>query len=182
MAWRTLSFALFAGLLGAAVAIAHVEWRDPKRAYGQWTGDVALGAANESLLSRAYRARHQVFSLPTAHALYFYLRRDTEGRPLDGACRYTVRGAAPPGRWWSLTAYGTDGYLLDVTPYSVAAAARDARALSFDIRPPRASPSPAIATRRDLPFYMLLRIYTPASIRDDWAVTLPQVARADCAT
>jgi hypothetical protein len=44
--------------------------------------------------------------------LYFRAVTDTAGRKLQGNCTYVVRGADLPARWWNITMYNTDHYLI----------------------------------------------------------------------
>ena len=58
-----------------------------------------------------------------ADAMYPQARVDTQGRPLQGAHRYRLHFAA--GQWppvkafWSITAYGTDDFLLDTPRHAL---------------------------------------------------------------
>ena len=43
-------------------------------------------------------------------AITFRAVSDSEARPLDGSCDYTIEvNQPPPARWWSFTLYGEDG-------------------------------------------------------------------------
>ena len=173
-------------VFGTAIALAQTEWSDPHQRFGNWTGDLLLGKSDESVVARAYRARHQLFALSTDQALYFYLRKDEHGRPLRGECSYVLTGIEPPGRWWSLTAYGTDGFLIREAEgrFSVAAKTnpKSPQPLSVIIGSRGAAATPDIVTAQKRPFYLILRVYAPEQVKPDaWVRILPQARQIGCA-
>lgn len=89
-----------AGALGSSITI------------GPWQTGRDFGAADASARSRAIVALRGLLALPAREARYYTASTDDAGRPLDGRCRYRVEGGALPGRWWSLTLYDRDGYLV----------------------------------------------------------------------
>ncbi|MGZ6125655.1 MAG: DUF1214 domain-containing protein [Myxococcales bacterium] len=79
---------------------------------GAWTTSATLGSGRGSLHERAAVAVHALFVLERSQALYYQARTDDAGARLDGRCRIEVRGRPPPARWWSITAYGGDDFLI----------------------------------------------------------------------
>lgn len=89
-----------AGALGSNVSI------------GPWQTGRDFGTTDASAKTRAVVALRGLLALPAREARYYTASTDDAGRPLDGRCRYRVEGGALPGRWWSLTLYDRDGYLV----------------------------------------------------------------------
>ena len=143
-----------AGAFGAGAAI------------GPWTTGTDYGTAGASAYTRAVVALRGLLALPAREARYYNAAVDDAGRPLDGRCRYAVRGSAPGGAWWSLTLYDHDGYLVanPAGVYSVESAAvppAERSAWTVAVAPGRQGghwlPSGGIDR-----FELTLRVYLPA--------------------
>jgi hypothetical protein len=52
------------------------------------------------------------FALNRGETLYFNARVDDSGRRLLARCDYEIRGVPLDARWWSITAYGADNFLI----------------------------------------------------------------------
>ena len=92
---------------------------------GPWQTGRDFGSADASARTRAVVALRGLLALPAKEARYYTADTDSAGRPLDGRCRYRVAGGSLPARWWSLTLYDPDGYLVanPAGRYSVESAA-----------------------------------------------------------
>ena len=90
---------------------------------GPWQTGRDFGTADASARTRAVVALRGLLALPAKEARYYTAATDDAGQPLDGRCRYRVKGAKLPGQWWSLTLYDKQGYLAGPGPYSVESAA-----------------------------------------------------------
>lgn len=108
-----------AGALGSNVSI------------GPWQTGLDFGTADASAKTRAVVALRGLLALPAREARYYTASTDDAGRPLDGRCRYRVTGGALPGRWWSITLYDRQGYLVANTAnrYSVESASVSPRSV-----------------------------------------------------
>ena len=117
----------------------------------------------------------------------FITRTDSEGRPLEGRCTYTVTGGELDARWWSVTLYKGEGWLVKnaANRWSVAGNAppRDAQGnWSFTV-----SPNPTegvwLPTGGTPHFDLTLRTYHPrgALLNDPANAKLPTVTRKACA-
>ncbi|HZX24629.1 MAG TPA: DUF1214 domain-containing protein [Woeseiaceae bacterium] len=105
---------VFAGLLlglgsawyaiagGAVTGVAH----------GPWENNPLVGSATAGPWDRARVAHHALLGLTREEAVYYVATRDSDGRPLSADATYRISGAAIPARWWSITAYGPDYYLI----------------------------------------------------------------------
>lgn len=79
---------------------------------GPWVTDPDIGAPSASPALRARVALNGLLAMSRQEAIYYNAETDSDGAPLRGDCRYLVQGSDPPARWWSITLYGQDGYLL----------------------------------------------------------------------
>jgi hypothetical protein len=79
---------------------------------GPWKTNLTTGSAESNPYQRASVAVHGLFALNRNEAIYYTASTDGDGRALDGHCRYEIAGRDPDARWWSITAYGPDDYLI----------------------------------------------------------------------
>lgn len=153
---------------------------------GPWRTSVNTGSAKANLYERAAVAVAGLYALAKEETVYYTAFTDSEGRTLDGACRYRLEAAAPESRWWSLTLYGADHYLLPNPAgiYSRHAgnlvAGPDGRyvvEIGSTERTRNWLPSPPAG-----PFSITLRLYNPgAAVTQNLAgVTLPALRREGC--
>jgi hypothetical protein len=140
--------------------------------------------------SNPYRRAHlAVFGgggLNRKEAIYFGTSEDGEGEPLRGGCDYVIEGRSLDARWWSLTAYGPDRFLIanDVGRYSYTS-------LGLGLKPGdpftiQMSPAPKIgnwlpAGQADH-LRLVLRVYNPGpGVTSDIATaSLPAITREAC--
>ncbi len=79
---------------------------------GPWGTSLAAGSASANPYLRAWIARHALLALRKEETIYFSAYTDDEGEPLRGDCDYRIEGRAPDARWWSITVYGEDDFLI----------------------------------------------------------------------
>src|SRR5262249_5932959 len=53
-----------------------------------------------------------LLALRSSEALYFIASVDADGRRLRSSCDYRIEGRDPPARWWSITLYADDMFLI----------------------------------------------------------------------
>lgn len=94
------AYSVRAGALGSNVQI------------GPWQTGRDFGTAQADARTRAVVALKGLLALPAREARYYTAATDDAGAPLDGRCRYRINGGVQPGRWWSVTLYDRDGYLV----------------------------------------------------------------------
>ena len=178
-------------IIGTALGLA-LTWATVMRgampggiADGPWRTSLSIGSAGGDAATRARVALHGLLALSRAETIYYTAETDDAGRPLSGACSYRIAGRDPDTRWWSITAYGPDDYLIPnpARRYSVSknSVARDAGgAFSADVS---LQPHPAnwIAVGSGA-FTLTLRLYNPgASVAADPAhAALPKIERVSC--
>jgi len=79
---------------------------------GPWRTDVGAGNPRGNPYTRARVALHGFLALNAGETVYYTATHDSEGRRLDGRCVYEISGHDPDARWWSITAYGRDEFLI----------------------------------------------------------------------
>ncbi|RHW17335.1 DUF1214 domain-containing protein [Sphingomonas gilva] len=153
---------LIAALVGVVLGLLLTVWAvrgsgmGGDRQIGPWSTSTATGSADAGPLLRARVALRGLLALTAREAVYLNATADSAARPLDGGCTYRLAGAAPAARWWSITAYDSEGYLIG-TPaarYSIGGAG-DA-AIDATV-----GPDGRITTLPGQPFELTLRAYNP---------------------
>ena len=79
---------------------------------GSWGTDVVAGNPRGNPYTRARVALHGFLALNARETVYYTATHDSEGQRLDGRCVYQISGHDPDARWWSITAYGPDEFLI----------------------------------------------------------------------
>lgn len=106
-------------LIAAAVlAFASVWWallRTPTSqavTVGPWQASLVAGSADADMYTRARIAIGGLFALNRSETIYFFASRDDDHQPLRARCTYRVQGKPVASRWWSITAYADDHFLI----------------------------------------------------------------------
>lgn len=79
---------------------------------GIWRVNLLAGSAAADPYTRARIAIGAVLALDRSETLYYTTTRDDAGAPLRAECNYRIDGPPPRARWWSITAYGSDNFLM----------------------------------------------------------------------
>jgi len=79
---------------------------------GAWVTDPNIGSEQAGPYSRAAVARAGLLALNKSETIYFTAFVDDAGQPLSTACTYKLVGQPLATRWWSITVYGADHYLI----------------------------------------------------------------------
>ena len=79
---------------------------------GAWRMNLAIGSAELGMYSRAAVAFGGLFAMQKSEAIYFVAYTDDQGRPLQSNCDYRIEGTDLDSRWWSITLYGADFFLI----------------------------------------------------------------------
>lgn len=186
--WRwaaTIAAGIAAGVLAAKPVVVAVVDRGAI-ASGPWRTFAATGSAEASVYVRAAVAVAGLYALSRNETVYYTAFTDSSGRPLDGSCDYVVSGRALPARWWSLTLYGADHYLVASEPGIHSRHAGNLTLATdghFDI-PVSAAPQPGnwLPSPASGAFSISARLYNPepAVLADLTAVALPAIERKAC--
>jgi hypothetical protein len=152
---------------------------------GPWKTNLAVGSAQSDPYTRASVAIHGLFALNRKETLYYSATTDESGDALDGACRYEIAGRDPDTRWWSVTAYGADDFLIpnSANRYSVAKTTVQRQTDgSFKIQVGGTAKSANWIPVQPGAFSLTLRLYNPgptASI-DPSQTALPTLKKVGC--
>ena len=188
--WLRYTVCIALGLgSGAALAITQVRGGNLGREVtnGPWSANTDQGTADASALTRARVALFGLLALPAKEAMYFLARTDSEGAPLNGQCTYKVSGGEMDARWWSITLYKGEGWLVKnaANRWSVAgnAPARDANGnWSFTVSPTKAE-GVWLPTGGTPKFDLTMRTYHPQGdlLNDPARAMLPTIKKESCA-
>lgn len=107
-----VGLALYALLLGGVLGLASADWAT-RGGYpfggvtvGAWTLWPRAGSTAADPYTRAVNARRGEIPLAVGEGLLMTAGSDESGRALDAACTYSISGATPPARAWTLTVTG----------------------------------------------------------------------------
>ena len=79
---------------------------------GPWRTSTTVGSSHSGMYERAAAATHALFVLNRSETIYYRAHTDETGRELAARCDYEIRGRPLDARWWSITAYGSDDFLI----------------------------------------------------------------------
>jgi len=174
-------------LLGAVSAWATLRVGSASFAesYGGWSYNRAAGSTAAGPYTRAIIAKEGLLALSSREAVYFFLNRDENGRPLDESCVYELNGRPFDARWWSVTLYADDNYLARNTDsaHSIDAtrAGNDA-AWVARISPVRGDATNWLSSREARRgFVIMLRVYNPQRDFHPSEAALPVLTTVSCA-
>jgi hypothetical protein len=183
-----LGILLLSVLLGAgsAVWVCEHTWDEQGIKSGVWTTSLLTGSAEAGMYERASMALSGLFAMTKSEAVYFRADVDSDGNPLRAACDYVIEGVDPDARWWSVTAYGSDHFLIpnpqNRWAYSGGSVAREGDGsyriyLSASEKQKNWLPTGGQGT-----ISLSLRLYNPgqAVIQDPSSVTLPVIRKVVC--
>jgi hypothetical protein len=134
---------------------------------------------------RASIALHGLLALNRHETIYYTAATDSDGNALAGNCVYLIEGRDPPARWWSITAYGADDFLIPnaAERYSVSmnSVARRADG-SFTATLSKGEGGANWIPIADGRFNVSMRLYNPdpAVAADPAHVALPAIRKGTC--
>lgn len=177
--------AVVLGLGSAHLAIRGAMPADAIVKNGPWTANLAAGGSNADDYTRTAVALAGLLALNKDETIYYGATADSAGEPLDPNCGYRIEGSDPDARWWSITAYADDHFLIDhpskryaVSKTNVVRAADGTFVIRASLQEEAQN---WIATSKD-GFQLTLRLYNPGqTVRDDPAsVALPAIVKEAC--
>jgi hypothetical protein len=152
---------------------------------GPWRTSLYTGSSEGGPYLRANIAVHGLLALRREETVYYTAAGDSDGNALDGNCTYRIEGRDPPSRWWSITAYGGDDFLIpntldhySVSMNSVARRADGTFMVTVSKATTEANWIPVVTGRFDL----MIRLYNPQAtvVTDPAHVALPTISKASC--
>ena len=152
---------------------------------GPWRMSAVAGSVDAGIYARARIAITGLFALNPSETIYFQASRDDAGNPLRGGCVYRIDGATLPAKWWSVTAYADDLFLIPnpVNRFSFnmgnvgAADGRFGIIAAGAAQPGNWLPTGAAG------FHLMVRLYnpTPAAVANLGGIALPSIrAQGPC--
>ena len=100
--------------LGSAYYSLNVALRNKSSVVnGPWVTNLETGGANADNYVRTFVAITGLLALNKDETIYYTANTDSAGEALHGNCSYRIEGRDPDARWWSITLYGNDHYLID---------------------------------------------------------------------
>lgn len=184
---RLVVAVLLALVIGAGSAYLAVKSLsgDAVVANGPWTTSLTTGGAKADSYTRAYVALTGLLALNKDETIYFGAKVDSAGEALDGRCTYRIEGRDPDARWWSITLYGTDNFLIPNAANRYSISKNNVTRGSDGAFVVRLSPTEEngnwIATSPD-GFQITLRLYNPGpSVKSNPATApLPSIVKEAC--
>lgn len=173
------------GLGSAYYVLVHGTGQQGLVINGPWRSNLTAGGVDADMYTRATVALFGLLALNKSETVYYTANGDSAGNPFDASCSYRIEGRDPDARWWSITAYGRDSYLIPNPQRRYAIGKTNVvRATdgSFVIRLSRTAESGNwIATAPD-GFDVTLRLYNPGPsvLANPSTVALPAIVKETC--
>lgn len=172
-------------ILGAASALLAVRFAGQRGwiENGAWRTNPSIGMKNLDMYSKANVALISLMSLNRSEAIYYYTETDDNGEPLSGSCDYRIEGGDIDARWWSVTVYGSDQYLIKNSENRFSFNRAILRGDSDGSYTVRLSSQPKegtwLPTGNEKQLYLFLRIYNPGSdiLNNPSTVQLPRIIK-----
>jgi hypothetical protein len=178
-------------MLGAGIALGLVAtWATVIRGTmgggisdGPWRTSLYAGSSEGSPYLRAQIAVHGLLALGREEMIYYTAADDSDGKTLNGNCSYQIEGRDLPARWWSITVYGADDFLIpnsadrySVSMNSVARRADGTFVVTLSKGQAEGNWTPVSGGR----FSVTIRLYNPqaAVAADPEDVPLPGIRKA----
>jgi hypothetical protein len=181
----SIALAIVLGLGSAYVGIFMLRGGDAQVRNGPWQTNMLTGGATADPYLRTFVALTGLLALNKSETIYYEANHDSAGDALDGKCSYRIDGKDPDARWWSITVYGTDHFLLpnpgkrySVSKTNIVRGADGAFSVRLSTTPDEGN---WIATSEN-GFELTLRLYNPGnSVRErPDAVPLPSITKEAC--
>ena len=106
---------ILAIVLGSAVGVYNIKSgkSDSQRIIGNWqTVDKDKDLNSADLLTIAQVAVYGPYALTKKEVIYLSTSTDSEGNALDPKADYVIRGKKLDAKYWSITAYDENGFLI----------------------------------------------------------------------
>jgi hypothetical protein len=172
-------------ILGAASALLAIRFAGQRGwiENGAWRTNPSIGRENLDMYSKATVALISLMSLNRSEAIYYYTETDDNGEPLSGLCDYRIEGGDIDARWWSITVYGSDQYLIKNSENRFSFNRAILRGKTDGSYTVRLSSHPKegtwLPTGNEKQLYLFLRIYNPGSdvLNNPSTVQLPRIIK-----
>jgi hypothetical protein len=182
----SLMISTFLGLGSAIWAISYFPTKRSQVTNGAWHTNLAIGSSKADWYTRALVARTGLFALNRSETIYLIAESDDSGKPLHSGCDYSIEGRDLNTRWWSMTSYGEDHFLIpnqenqySINGHNVVGDAGGRYKITLSSTPKASNWLPAGDQDQ---IYLALRLYNPASeiYQDIGRIQLPSIIREEC--
>ena len=186
---RRLATGVGVVVVAAALALASAWWmllHRPQQSgivNGAWRTSTTVGSVNADMYTRASVAITGLFALSAAEAIYFSATTDDAGAPLLARCRYVIAGKPVAARWWSITAYADDNFLIPNVAnrfsYNMGNLTGEEGGAFRIVASGDEQPGNWLSTGRGREFCLLFRLYNaaPATLANLQTIALPTIKR-----
>ncbi len=157
---------------------------------GPWTTSLLAGGDSAGPYVRAKLAIEALLVMNSQQTVYFSATKDSQGEPLTSQCTYEISGADLPSRWWSVTIYGEDFFLVpnDQQRYSLTKnmlqkSGWDAASNNHWISSISSDQEAGLIAPKKGQFNLLLRLYNPQAevYETPQSLVLPSINKTECA-
>ena len=176
--------------IGSAYRTVQAGLAGGEIANGPWRTSLVTGSKDADLYTRVRVAVGGLLALAPSETIYFTAATDSAGEPLESRCDYVVDGGELPARWWSITEYAADHFLVpnDAGRYSFsettleresgASIGRWTMRVARDPKDGNWLPS----AREDGTFTLTIRLYNPAPdvYEQPATIALPRIEKGTC--
>jgi hypothetical protein len=189
--WALLRFvgavvlAVVLGLASAYYAAFNMPSGNGAVVNGPWTTNLTTGGTNADMYTRAFVALTGLLALNKDETIYFNATADSAGEALAGNCSYRIEGTDPDTRWWSITAYAKDNFLIDSPSHRYAISKTDitrSQDGTFVIRVSTIEEATNWIAASPDGFQLTLRLYNPGRPIKEYPGTtpLPSIVKEAC--
>lgn len=151
---------------------------------GSWGINTTIGSSDVDPYAKAYVALHGLLALNKSEAIYFSAWQDSSGEPLDGSCTYAVSGKGIDARWWTITVYGADDFLIptDGDKFALSVHELGSGDFSFQVGPHVTHDDQGLSTGDEKKVSLTLRAYNPdpSLLESLDTVELPTIEKEAC--
>jgi hypothetical protein len=154
---------------------------------GPWTTWTRAGSPEPDPYTRAFITRNAALQLGQAEGIQLVATTDSDGRPLDRACRYRIDGRTPTATFWTLVPVDAQGATIarpDGPPGFHSNRVARANDGSMQLYVSRSlSPLNWIEVVGEGSFSLVLSLYDTvifSAVGTTETLTLPSVIREDC--
>ena len=171
---------------GSAVWVYDLVYESASLRNGPWFTNLTVGSQEAGMYTRAAVAKHGLLALAQSEAIYYTAFTDEDGQTLRGGCDYSIEGKDLDARWWSITVYGDDDFLIpnDENRYSYngknVTYVTDGRYTIHLCRTPREDNWLPAGNEERLSLWLRLYDPGPAFYESASTVELPRIVREEC--
>ncbi len=98
--------------IGSAILAMKVVYSAGAVTNGPWRTNLTMGSRQANMYTRAAIALSALFALNQSETIYYSAMGDDSRQRFSGDNVYRIEGKAPEARWWSITAYGANNFLI----------------------------------------------------------------------